>query len=268
MILFDAPCRLESRTALERTGKVAWSESPHGGQVRLVDGSSIPAAVTSFAGAGKVGGTMFVMALPSVWAAGKISGGALGLDTLTQAVLLHEASHVSQTPLVERVGRLAKEQGLPDDFNDDSIQERFEEEPAFAASVNKETELLFAAAAEPDIAMARDLASQALSAMKARRARWFVGVDQRLGEAEDLFLSMEGAGQYVGYNWLIDPQGGRIPRTTAMAGFGTRAKWWSQKQGLALVLAVERLGLPGWRSQLWKSPELIGSQLLQGALAH
>lgn len=118
------------------------------------------------------------------------------------------------------------------------------------------------------MAKARNLASQALSMIRARRARWFVGVDQRLGEAEDLFLSMEGAGQYVGYSWLIDPQGGRVPRATAMVGFGTRAKWWSQKQGLALVLAVERLGLPGWRAQLWKSPKLIGSQLLQAALAH
>lgn len=268
VILFDAHCRLESGTALERRGKVNWSATLHNGKVRLADGSPIPASVTSFAGEGKSGGPMFVMALPSVWTAGKIPGGALGIDTLTQAVLLHEASHVSQTPLVERVGKLVKEQGLPDDFNDDSIQDRFEKEPAFAASVNKETELLFAAAAEPDIAKARDLATQALSTIMARRARWFVGPDGRLAEAEDLFLSMEGAGQYVGYSWLIDPQGARVPRASAMAGFGMRGKWWSQKQGLALVLAVERLGLPGWRGHLWGTPRLVGSQLLQAAIAH
>ncbi|GAA4007721.1 hypothetical protein [Sphingomonas humi] len=267
VILFDARCRLESRTALQTNGKAAWSATRHGGQVLLADGTRIPAKVTSFAGEGKAGGTTFVMALPSVWAAGKIPAGQLGLDKLTKAVLLHEASHVSQTILVRRVGKLASEKGLPEDFNDDSVQDRFEKEPAFAASVEKETGLLFAAAAAGDDATARDLARQALASMQARRLRWFVGRDERLREAEDLFLSMEGAGQYVGYSWLIDPEGGQTPRAEAMAGFGKRSRWWSQKQGLALVLAVERLGLPGWQTQLWQSPRLIGSQLLQAALA-
>lgn len=267
VILFDAHCRLESGTALNRLAHRGWSATRHDGKVRLADGGLIPATVTSFAGVGTTGGTTFVMALPSLWAAGKVPGGPIGLDKLTKAVLLHEASHVSQSTLIERVGALAKAQGLPEEFNDDSIQDRFEKEPAFAASVDRETDLLFAAAAAADDRQARALAGQALAAMEARRARWFVGPDRALGEAEDIFLSMEGAGQYVGYSWLIDPQGGRVPEATAMAGFGTRAKWWSQKQGLALVLAVKRLGLPGWRAQLWGQPRLIGSQLLQAALA-
>ncbi|NJC06058.1 hypothetical protein GGQ97_001851 [Sphingomonas kaistensis] len=267
VILFDARCRLESRQALQRNTAARWTASRHDGQVLLADGTRIPATVTSFAGEGKQGGPTFVMALPSLWAAGKIPGGSLGLDRLTRAVLLHEASHVAQTALFERLSKLPKEEGLPEDFSDDSIQQQFEENVAFSASVEEETRLLFAAAAASDDKAARALAGQALAKMKARRARWFVGEDRRLGKAEDLFLSMEGAGQYVGYSWLIDPKGGALSTAEAMSGFGTRSKWWSQKQGLALILAVERLELAGWREQVWKTPHLIGVELLEAAVA-
>ena len=267
VILFDKACRLESSNALQRRARPRWTYTLHNGQVRLADGSTIPAAVTSFAGEGKSGGSSFVMALPSMWAAGKVPPGSLGLDRLTTAVLLHEASHVAQKELVTRVGTLASDLGRGDGFSDDSIQEQFEKNPAFAAAMTEETRLLFAAAAKRDLGEARSLARKAAASIEARRARWFTGKDQRLGEAEDLFLSMEGAGQYVGYSWLIDPRGGRLSEAAEMRGFGTRGKWWSQLQGLALVLAVKRLGLPGWREYLWGQPKLLGAQLLEAALA-
>ena len=78
---------------------------------------------------------------------------------------------------------------------------------------------------------------------------------------------MEGAGQYVGFSWLIDPAGGAASKERALAGFGSGARWWSQSHGLALVLAVKRLGLPGWRAQLWGEPRLVGAELLEAALA-
>jgi hypothetical protein len=257
---------VEQRRCAAAQVSVRWSGSLHGGRVLLADGSRIPAGVTSFAGEATGGGSSFVMALPSVWADAKVPGGPLGLDLLTKAVLLHEASHVAQPALIARVGRLVRQKGFGAAFNDDSIQERFGDNQAFAASVKEETRLLFVAAEEKDDAKARLLAGQALRMMRERRARWFKGSDARLGEAEDLFLSMEGAGQYVGFSWLIDPEGGGRSRAEAMAGFGTRARWWSQAQGLALVLAVERLRLSGWRRQLWGQPTLVGTQLLAAAV--
>lgn len=266
VILFDARCRWVSNGALERRAGARWSGSLHGGRVLLADGNRIPVGVTSFAGEGQNGASTFVMALPSVWASAKVPGGLLGLDRLTKAVLLHEASHVAQGPIMARVGSLVREKGFGKDFNDDSIQLRFEKEREFAASVKEETRLLFAAAETADQLEARALAGRALQMVTERRARWFRGPDVRFAEAEDLFLSMEGAGQYVGYSWLIDPRGGALTRAEAMAGFGARGRWWSQAQGLALVLAVERLDLPGWRGQLWGKPTLFGIELLQAAL--
>jgi hypothetical protein len=267
VVLFDRRCRWSSPDALQPRVSVRWSGTVHGGRVLLADGSRIPVGVTSFAGEATGGGSTFVMALPSVWAQAKVPGGPLGLDLLTKAVLLHEASHVAQPALIGRVGRLVRQKGFGARFNDDSIQQRFAGNAAFAASVKEETRLLFASAEAKDDGEARALAARALGMMRARRSRWFTGSNAGLGEAEDLFLSMEGAGQYVGFSWLIDPEGGARPRAQALAGFGTRPRWWSQAQGLALVLAVERLGLPGWRGHLWGRSERIGAQLLAAALA-
>ena len=265
VILFDHRCRLSSADALDDQASVRWTGGTHGGKVRLADGSAIPVGVTSFAGEGKRGST-FVMALPSIWAAAKVKTAPLDLDRLTTAVLLHEASHVAQGRLMTRVGALVRRRGFGEDFNDDSIQLRFEQNAAFTASVREETRLLFAAAQAPDDAAARMLARQARDAIKARRSRWMRGADRPLAQAEDLFLSMEGAGQYVGYSWLIDPAGGGVTRAAAMARFGAGPRWWSQAQGLALVLAIERLGLRDWRGHLWGEPRLVGAELLDAAL--
>jgi hypothetical protein len=265
VILFDARCRWSSREALQRSSQARWSGSLHGGRILLADGSRIPVGVTSFAGEGRTGSS-FVMALPSVWESAKVKGGPLGLPILTKAVLLHEASHVSQTALMARVGRLVRQKGFGQDFSDDSIQRRFEKQPEFVASVREETRLLFAAADTADERQARILAEHALQLIAKRRKRWFSGKDAPLEEAEDLFLSMEGAGQYVGYSWLIAKEGGGLSQTVALRGFGRSARWWSQSQGLALVLAVERLNLPGWRGQLWDQPTLVGAELLEAAV--
>lgn len=265
VILFDRRCRLSSRTALALGRAPDWRSTPHGGRVLLNDGTRIPVGVTSFAGEGK-GGVTFVMALPSVWR-GKVNGGPVGLEALTTAVMLHEASHVAQGALLGEVSKLVARQRLPDSFNDDSIQDRFEKEPAFAAEVAEETRLLFAAAEASDREQARRLAAEASRRMAERRVRWFTGDEAYLARAEDLFLTLEGSGQYVGWHWLIDPRGGGFKRDVAMRGWGQRGRKWSQKQGLALILAVERLGLPGWQRTAWGKPELPGKELLDAALA-
>jgi hypothetical protein len=265
IILFDRSCRFSSANALDRMGGASWRSSLHGGRVLLGDGSRVSPKVLAIAGEGRTGQT-FVMALPSIWRAQAVASGPLGLDTLTTAVLLHEASHVAQPRLMARIGALVRQPGFGRDFDDDSIQRRFERNAIFAGSIARETRLLFAAAEARDDVEARRLTGEAAALIRARRNRWFTGANRRLGQAEDLFLSMEGAGQYVGYSWLTDPQGAGLSHRQAMAGFGARPRWWSQAQGLALVLAVKRLGLPNWREQLWGEPALVGVELLEAAL--
>ncbi|HZF41964.1 MAG TPA: hypothetical protein VEZ48_00975 [Sphingomonadaceae bacterium] len=95
------------------------------------------------------------------------------------------------------MAKLSRQHGLPESFNDDSIQNQFGANQDFAASVTRETELLFAAAAAGDLKEVRKLAREARTMMLSRRDRWFRGKDAYLREAEDIWLTMEGSGQWL-----------------------------------------------------------------------
>jgi hypothetical protein len=267
IILFSADCTLISDDALKRGDVAHWTRTAHGDTVPLPDGNSQPVGVASFAASGN-DGNFFVMALPSLWQAGGVSGGPLGIARLTTAVLLHEATHLTQSATyMADFTALAARLKLPDSFNDDSIQKRFRGNPDFAGSVAREMDLLYAAVAAPDDASARRLASEAHDLIAARRAKWFTGADAGLADVEDVFLTLEGSGQWAGYAWLVSPQGANLPVAAAIQGFARRSGWWTQDEGLALLLVVDRLAGPGWRDHAFRDGKGTVATFLEAALA-
>jgi len=265
-ILFSADCTLVSQTAMVGEGPVTGVATANHGQIDLPGGETMPAVVTSYASEG-AGHPFFVMSTPSVWSAGGVPGGPMGLEKLMTAVLLHEGSHVSQSgTYMRQFSDIAETQQLPTDFNDDTIQKRFRDDADFAGSVAREIDLLFAAAASPDDQTAHQLAGQALGMIQARRAAFYTGDDAFLAEVEDVFLTLEGSGQWAGYQWLIHPQGGRLVPSEVVEAFGRRGGWWSQTEGLALLLATDRVGNGSWKSIVFGDGGVAGIALLQAAL--
>lgn len=268
MVVFDATCTLTSDNAMAggSASGARFQSVAHNGRVALPGGGSIPAAVTSFTQSDG-DHAFFVMALPSLWETGGVTPGPLGLDDLTTAVLLHEGSHVVQFPTYgAQITALAERYQLPPSFNDDSAQEVFEQNEAFAASIARETELLLAAASAEDLTNARQLAGEAREFMRVRRSTYFVGEYAYMAEAQDLWLTLEGTGQWVGHAWLLHPQGGARDISDAHNGFGQRSKWWTQNLGLALVMALDRLGYD-WKPIAFGTAEKTVIQMLDEALA-
>jgi len=266
-IFFSADCVMTSGNALisPTTEGVTWTASPHGGTIALPDASRIPAGVTSFA-SGKNGLTYFVMSTPSVWQAAHVGEGS-ALEMMMVAVLLHEASHVAQIgPYGPRLGALIDRYHLPDSFNDDSLQDHFKANPEFAASVKQETQLFVDAAAANDDVQARTLAQAGRRLMLERQARWLVGDDAYFVEAEDIWLTFEGAGQWTGYQWLIHPRGGAQPTAEVMARF-TKGRSWSQTQGFAIVMALDRIVGPRWKRHAFGDGARTVIEMLDDALA-
>lgn len=261
IVLFNQSCRFE-----RRAGGPAWVGERHKGMIRLPDGGTAPAQVTSFAGSNeKTGEPFFVMALPSVWTAAKlpIARTPLGLT----GVFLHEFSHTRQTPALASVFEAAERlHKMEDDFSDDSLQEHFRGNPAYAADAQRERDLLWAAALELDPAKARELARQALGAMEARQTRWFVGPESYWKAYDDLFLTMEGFGQWVAYAWLSDPKGGGLSGEAARQRMRGSRKWWSQEEGLALFLVINRF-VPHWPQRAFAVRPALGIDLLREAAA-
>lgn len=266
-VVFDDACYLTSSDAMTGTSASgsSWQAFAHDGMVTLPDGAEMPAIVTSFT---QPDGPkpFFVMSTPAVWRAGEVDGMQLGLDNLMIAVLLHEGTHVVQLPTYGvRIGELIERFGLPDSFDDDSVQDQFEDDEEFAAAIAEETGLLLAASFAPSTDEARNLASQARNLMLQRQQRWFTGELAYLSAAESLWLTLEGSAQWVGFRWLTDPAGLDVSVDKAMEGFGQRSRWWSQKHGLALALAVDRLNAD-WKDQAFDKGERTLTELLDEAL--
>ena len=268
-VFFDANCVLTSSNALTSANArgVTWTATPHSGTITLPSGEQMPAGVTSFTSADEHQAYL-VMSTPSVWRAGGVDNAGIGLETMMVAVLLHEGSHVVQAATYgARIGALAERNHLPESFNDDSLQREFESNADFSASVVRETDLLFQAVAANDDATAFRLAHEARDLMKARAARWFVGEKSYWLEAEDVWLTFEGSGQWAGYEWVIDPHGAAQPASVAIPNFARRSRWWSQNEGLGIALTLDRLGVRDWTRRAFGdgSETLLG--MLDGALA-
>lgn len=248
-IIFDKDCVVTSKTAMNG-GPNAWTARLHGGQIELPDGNKTPAAVTSFAGSDdKTGTSFFVMSTPSVWRAAGKDGKGTTLENLMTAVMLHEGTHVAQMPTYGgEIGKIAARNHLPESFNDDSIQEEFGKNPEFTASIERESLLLFNASRAKTRPEAARLVRSALAMMKARQERWYTGKDSYQTAAEALWLTLEGSGQWLAYTWEVDPHGGCVRPSDVLPGFRSD-RWWSQREGFAAFMALQRLTGSAWKRE-------------------
>ena len=259
MILFNERCRFEAGPS----DKPTWIGEAHSGKVRLLK-NSIDARVVAMEDTNPTtGAEYFVMSLPSIWEAAKLMRpGDRGLT----AVFLHEFSHTRQGHALKPLFDAAEAKYHPPAyFNDDSLQARFKDDPAYVAVYEKESDLLYRAAAEPDDAKARGLARQALALMEARQKRWFTGKDEMWKTYDDLFLSMEGVGQWDAYAWLSDPKGAGLTTDAAREKMRGKRRWWSQEEGLGLFLVIDRF-VPNWAAQAFGSPPALAIDLLRQAV--
>ncbi len=245
--LFDDRCVITSASAMNG-GPNRWTAGLHHGTVALPGGESIKPQVISFANSSD-GQPFFVMSTPGIWRAAGKTGKGTTLEKLMTAVMLHEGTHVAQVPTYgAAIGRIAERYHLPDDFSDDSIQNQFGKNAEFAASVERESALLMQASEARNRREAARLVGAARDLMRARYARWFTGRDAYHAEAEPLWLTMEGSAQWVSYQWEIDPRGGKVRASDVRPGF-VNDKWWSQREGFAAFMALDRLTGAAWKRQ-------------------
>ena len=266
--LFDARCaytltpsaRGDFRVGLRRYSA---RSSAHAGQVALPDGSSVPASRLAFASPTSDGGMFFIMALPSLWQA----NGSEPRDwrLLSMVVFMHEFAHTQQgVGLGRRVDELLT-RGLPRDADDDIVQDRFGGRPGYAAAYEAERDLFYrAATAASDDAARADLA-QAARRMAERRARWFTGTDTVYAEADDVFLTLEGTGNWAAWTWLTDPRGGRLSPADATTFIRGGQTQWSQDHGLGIMLALDRV-TPDWPAIAFAPRGVTADQLIARAL--
>lgn len=244
VVLFDASCVWQINRGGIRSPRSPMTGTRHNGRISIPDDSTIDATVTSFAATyGPDDRPFLVMALPSVWRKEPRHAANPDLERLMRSVFVHEMTHTEQAHATAvRLKEIDKRSPLPADLTDDIIQQRFGEVRGFRDAYETERDLLFRAAAEADPPRRRALATQALDAITARRARYFSGADAIYANLEDLFLNMEGVANWAGYRMALR----EIKNSADAITFMRRARSWSQDEGLALFLVIDSL-LPDWQ---------------------
>jgi hypothetical protein len=251
-VLFDGAC------AYTGAGDGSWTASVHNGHIKTPDGEEHEPGVVSFVTPVRTSAFM-LMSLPSIWREAGVPDRG-GMSSFLYSVFAHEMTHLRQTgPIYDRIAKVAADAGFPDDeMGDDIVQNRFKDNAEFKASVERERDILLAGFAGDDAA-ARAAAGEALGLIRARQARWYTGENAPLAELEDLFLTLEGMGQFAGYSWLVHPKGGGRAPVDAVAQMRTR--WWSQEEGMAIMLIVQRL-VPDWRTRAFGTHPQTALELL------
>lgn len=242
IVFFDESCawRLEPGRPL--------AGAFHGGRIGLPDSREIAPRLTTFVATyGDRQLPYLVMAMPSVWRAEPRHADQPSLPQLMRAVFTHEMAHARQAAGIgHRLDAVQREYGLPDDLNDDVVQDRFAGVPGFRQAYERERDLLYQAARETDAAARRAVVAASVAAMRARRDTYFTGRDAIFAQLEDIFLGMEGLGQFVAYRTAMRDGMLHDEAVAFMRGGG---RSWSQDEGLAAFLVIDAL-LPGWERRV------------------
>ena len=266
--LFDNSCAYTltpDRRGDFRVGRRSYRTNgvAHDGQVALLDGNTVPAQRLAFASPVSNGDMFFIMALPAVWRAD--ASEPRDADKLAMVVFMHEFAHSQQADgLGDRIDGLI-EHGLPQDSDDDVVQDRFGGRPGYEAEYAAERDAFYAAANAESAAEARAGLAEARRLMQARRTRWFTGQEALYAEADDVFLALEGTGNWAAWTWLSDPRGGGLSPNDATTFIRGAGRQWSQDEGLGLMLAIDRL-VPGWPALAFGPEAATGDRLMQRAL--
>ena len=239
---------------------LTWRTKPHNGTITQPNGETMPVQLTSFASGDKKTGPYFVMSAPDYW----VQKGLTSKEAFTP-VFLHEFSHVRQVGGFKVIGEIEDGWKFKDDFDDNVVESHFKSNEEYVKAFNAERDLLFRAADAESKDEVRKLAAEALKMIKARHARWHTGDEAVFTKLDSVWLSLEGSGQWIGYAWLKHPKGGALDAKEAVEKMRGRRRRWSQEEGFALFLVVDRL-LPEWPSLVFRQPSMGAVELLERAI--
>ena len=256
IVTYDKRCSyaLESRA----DSAPQWSISEHGGEISLPNGGKIPPAPIAVNAATDAGDNFVVMSLPSIWRP-VAPKSEIPLEWFLEGILFHELAHAYQSAVAPETSfpALLKRLSLPDNVSDDSVQDAFKANADYVRAYEAERDLLFRAASAPTDNEARALACEAVDKLRARRERHFSGSNAHWALVDELSLTTEGLGEWVSYKWLTSARG--LPSSLVLPKF--RGAYWSQEQGLATFLVVDRL-VPEWQKRLFDRSPATAEDLL------
>ncbi len=260
IVAYDARCSYILAAPDNSTAQ--WLAAEHRGEITLPHGGKIPPAPNAFNAVTIAGDNFVVMSLPSIWRP-VAPKSEIPLNWFLEGVLLHELGHWYQsavTPDISFPALLKLRKRLPPSANisDDSVQEAFEANAAYVLAYEAERDMLYNAASAPTEHEARAYTCDALNRLRTRRIRYFTGSNEHWAAVDEISLTTEGLGQWLSYKWLTE--GHSLARSLVQSKL--RGRYWSQDQGLAIFLTIDRL-VPHWQKRLFARSPATADDLLE-----
>jgi hypothetical protein len=264
LVLFDPSCTHDIDVA------ASWrvNSVPHGGRVRLPNGHVIPPIGVGITSPAANDSAIFLaLALPESWRGDPRYRGTNDSRASWERYLVgaftHEMTHARMLPGL--LSRSLEAAIFPDTLEDNLVQRRFAAEREFARAVARETDLFYRAAQATSLRVRRDYVRAALGSVRLRREQYYIGDFADWAELEQTFLDLEGVAQWAafGHEPGSATAGSAFPR--ALARFRSSREFWSEDEGLAMILALDAL-VPDWQSRLISATPTTSLDLLTQAL--
>ena len=249
------------------TGKtLSWKKALHNNSITLPDKQIVQVGLMSFAGEiPNESKAFFVMPLMSFWEKTRVKSDELGLRNLTTGVFIHEFSHSQQMEAFgKKVSRYEKTNSFETELSDNIVQDIFGKNNSYVELFKKESDTFFLAFKAEEKSVKNIMTINGLDLLKTRRKQFFTEKYQVFSELDDLFLTMEGIGQFAMYAWLIHPKGGNRSSEKAIAGVRRGGKQWSQDEGFILFLLLDSYDKPEkWAKDFFGTKTLNVTDLLR-----
>lgn len=242
--------------------ELAWKREAHNDTITIPDGKRVPLQLMTFAAPSEKENveSFFVMAAPSFWENVGLDSKEVGLKKMLTGVFLHEFTHTRQmNGIGSKITEFENNYKFKFDVSDDMIQDYFSGDSTYVHLFNKEVDLFYRAATAENKNEAREFARKGMELLTYRQANYLMPEKEILIEMDNIFLTMEGLGQYAMVSWLTHPKGGNVSFATAVKATRRGKESWSQDEGLALILLYERLvSNPDWKIMFTtNSPDIV-----------
>ncbi|MGH9382723.1 MAG: hypothetical protein ACRD2N_00275 [Vicinamibacterales bacterium] len=241
-----------SDTALSFDGRrLTLFAQPRNGPLRLPNGRTLGSTATASTSVyGEGSRTFSVLSELEVWRRDPRHAKDRQLERFFQSLVIHELTHTTQVVAINR--RLSALRGtvdLPSSVDDDIVQRRFQPVRGFQRAVDAERKAFYQAVLASSPQRRRALAARGLSLARERRARFYTGVNAVYRELEDIFLTLEGTGQWAVYRWARSHADAKVSDAAVVEIIRADKKYWSEDEGLALFLLIDAL-VPQWQARV------------------
>ena len=195
------------------------------------------------------GKTFFIASLPTLFHKLAPEDQRIFLDVLFMGTNIHELVHTRQLGhVLPQLEALQKEHNLPESLSEEYLATNYSQNKDYTKIFFEEKARYMKAAVSPNLDTCLLELSKALKLTEKRHKTFFTGLNAGLAELDEIFLSLEGSAMWAQFHTLLHEPVSGPTSDQLLAWLVERTRTWTQEQGLALFLLIDRF-VSGWSTK-------------------